>query len=98
MPSVRHIWAHEGENQRLLEKWQGAGVHDLYPSQNTLCVIKFKGMRWVRHVARMGIAEVRTAFWWGNTRETPGRSRRRRRDIIKRIPLKYYAKTCTGLI
>jgi len=23
----------------------------------------------VRHVARMGIAEVRTEFWWGNIRE-----------------------------
>jgi len=32
-------------------------------------VIKFKGMRWVEHVARMGIAEVRTAFWWGNIRK-----------------------------
>jgi len=32
-------------------------------------VIKFKGTRWVRHVARMGIAEVRTEFWWGNIRE-----------------------------
>ena len=26
-------------------------------------------MRWVRHVVRMGIAEVCTEFWWGNIRE-----------------------------
>ena len=70
----------------------------MYPSKNTLCVIKFNGMRLVRHVARIGIAEVRTAFWWGNIRETPGRRRRRGWEIIERIPLKYYAKTCTGLI
>jgi hypothetical protein len=31
---------------------------------------KSRVMRWVRHVARMGIGEVRIGFWWGNIRET----------------------------
>jgi len=31
-------------------------------------------------------------------KRTPGRHRRRGREIFERIPLKYYGKTCAGLI
>jgi hypothetical protein len=32
-------------------------------------MIKSRRIRWTGHVARMGRAEGRTGFWWGNLRE-----------------------------
>jgi hypothetical protein len=32
-------------------------------------VIKWRRMRWARHVARRGRREVYTGFWWGNLKE-----------------------------
>jgi hypothetical protein len=32
-------------------------------------VIKWRRMRWVEHVARMGRGEACKVFWWGNLRE-----------------------------
>jgi hypothetical protein len=43
--------------------------NDLYSSPNIVWVIKYKKMRWVGHVARMGRGEVHTGFWWGKVRE-----------------------------
>ena len=44
-------------------------LNDLYYSPNIIRVIKWRRMRWVGHVARMGRGEVYTGFWWGNLRE-----------------------------
>jgi len=43
-------------------------------------------MRWAGHVARRGIGEVHSGFWWGNLRgKRPlGRPRHRREDNIKK--------------
>jgi len=43
-------------------------LNDLYYSPNIIRVIKWRRMRWVGHVARMGRGEVYTGFWWGNLR------------------------------
>ena len=44
-------------------------LNDLYCSLNTARVIKSRRIRWAGHVARMGIGEAYTGFWWGNLRE-----------------------------
>ena len=44
-------------------------LNDLYWSHNNVWVIKSRRMRWTGHVARRGIEEVNTGFWWGNLRE-----------------------------
>jgi hypothetical protein len=43
--------------------------NELYSSPSIVWVIKSRRMRWARHVASMGRAEVYTGFWWGNLRE-----------------------------
>ena len=43
--------------------------NDLYSSTNIIRVIKSRRMILAGHVARMGIGEVYTRFWWGNLRE-----------------------------
>jgi hypothetical protein len=40
-------------------------LHSLYSSPNIFRVIKSRRMRWVGHVARVGIGEVFTGFWLG---------------------------------
>ena len=42
---------------------------DLYCSPNIVRVIKWRGMRWAGHVARMGEERVCIGSWWGNRRE-----------------------------
>jgi hypothetical protein len=44
-------------------------LNDLYSSPNITGVIKSIIMRWLRHVALMGRAEVYTGLWWGKLRE-----------------------------
>jgi uncharacterized protein YjiS (DUF1127 family) len=44
-------------------------VRDLYSSANIIRLIKSIGMRWVRHVALMGVGEVHTSLWWEYRRE-----------------------------
>jgi hypothetical protein len=43
--------------------------NDLYSSPTLVRVIKSRRMRWVGYVARMGIGEVCTGFWWEYLRE-----------------------------
>jgi hypothetical protein len=51
-------------------KLQNDKLYDLY-SPNIVRVIKSRRMRWVWHVASMGIKEVhiRTGFWWESLSE-----------------------------
>jgi hypothetical protein len=44
-------------------------INDLHCSANIVRVIKSRRIRWAGHVARLGIVEVYTGFWWGNLRE-----------------------------
>jgi hypothetical protein len=41
-------------------------LHDLYSSPTIVQVIK---SRWAGHVARLGMGEACTGFWWENLRE-----------------------------
>ena len=43
-------------------------LNDLYSSPNIVRVIKLRRVRWTEHVARMGIGETNSGFWWGNLR------------------------------
>jgi hypothetical protein len=45
-------------------------LNDLYSSPDTLRVIKSRRMRRAGHVARMGMGEACTGFWWGNLKES----------------------------
>jgi len=44
-------------------------LSDLYSVPNIVRVIKSRLMRLAGHVARMGIREAYTGFWWGNLKE-----------------------------
>ena len=73
-------------------------LNDLYCSTNTDRVIKSRRMRWTGHVARMGMGEGCTGFWWGNLRERdhwwdPGIDER---IILKRIFRKWDVGVWTG--
>ena len=50
-------------------KLHNVELNDLYCSPNIVRVIKSRRMRWAGHVARMGIGEAYTGFWWGNLKE-----------------------------
>jgi len=40
-------------------------LNELYCSPNIVRVIKSRKMSWAGHVARMGMGEAYTWFWWG---------------------------------
>jgi hypothetical protein len=44
-------------------------LNDFYSSSNVVWVIKWRRIRWARHVARMDGGEACTVFWWENLRE-----------------------------
>jgi hypothetical protein len=45
-------------------------LNDLYSAPNIIRVIKSRRIRWVEHVARVGVWERRIHFfWWGNVRK-----------------------------
>ena len=52
-------------------------------------VIRSGGLRWARHVVRMGRGEVYTGFWWGNPR---GSDHLEGPDIDGRIILRWIFK------
>jgi len=54
-----------GEQRKL----HNEEFNDMYSSPNIVRVIKPRRMRWAGHVARMGLVEVYTEFWWGNLKE-----------------------------
>jgi len=56
------------EVTREWRKLHSTDLNYLYSSRNIIRVIKSR-MRWVGHVARMGVRGVYTGFWWGNLRE-----------------------------
>ena len=70
-----------GECRRL----HNEELNDLYCSPNIVWVIKWRRMRWVGHVARMGEVRGCIGSWWGNRRERRplGRPRRRWVDNIR---------------
>jgi hypothetical protein len=56
------------EGNREWGKLQNEELNDLYPSPNTVWVIKLR-MRWEEHVASMGESRGVYRVWWGNLRE-----------------------------
>ena len=42
---------------------------EMYSSPNIICVLKWKRMRWVSHMAQMGKRGMQTGFWQGNLKE-----------------------------
>jgi len=54
------------EVTRYWKKLHNEDLNDHYSSLSIVRVIKWRRMRWVGYIARMG---VNTVFWWGNLRE-----------------------------
>jgi hypothetical protein len=54
-----------GERRRL----HNEELNDLYCSPDIVRLIRSRRMSWAGHVARRGIGEVHSGFWWGNLRE-----------------------------
>jgi hypothetical protein len=44
-------------------KLRNEELHSLYSSPNIIRMIKSKGMRWARHVARMGRRGMHIGYW-----------------------------------
>jgi hypothetical protein len=62
---LRKIFGPKSEEDGSWRKLHIYELHNLYSSSNIVRVIKFRRMRWVGHVARMGRGEVFTGFWLG---------------------------------
>jgi hypothetical protein len=54
-----------GTGNKELRELNNDELNDLY-STNIVRVIKYRKMRWARHVACMGRGEAYAGFWWGN--------------------------------
>ena len=68
-PLRRIFWPKRDE---ITGEWRKLGIeelNDLYWSLNIVRVIKSRRMRWLEHVACVGIIEVYAGFWWGNLTE-----------------------------
>jgi hypothetical protein len=60
-------------------------LHNLYGSSRIIRRMKSRKMRWVGHVARMGITAMHTGFWWESQTERDQIGRHKCRwDIIIR--------------
>jgi len=58
-----------GKSNRGVKKTTYEELNDLYSSLNVVRFIKSRRMRGAGHVARIGMGESCTEFWWGNLRE-----------------------------
>jgi len=62
------------KRDEVTEEWRkihNDKLNDLYSSPNivrVIRVIKSRSMRWAGHVARIGVGDAYTGFWWGNLR------------------------------
>jgi len=74
-----------GKITREWRKVHNEEINDLYSSPNIVWVIKWRRIRWVGHVARMGRREAYTGFWWGKPegKRPLGRPRHRWEDNFK---------------
>jgi hypothetical protein len=52
------------ELKRKWRKLHNEEFNNLYSSPNIVQLIKWRRIRWPGHVARMGIGEAYTGFWW----------------------------------
>jgi hypothetical protein len=66
----RKIFGPKGEEDRSWRKLHNDELHSLYSSLNIIRVIKFRRMRWERHVACMGRGEVFTELRLGGPKGT----------------------------
>ena len=58
-----------GRGDRGVEKIHDEEFNDLSSSPNMFGVTKSRRMRWAGHVARVGLGDAYTWFWWGNLKE-----------------------------
>jgi hypothetical protein len=82
---LRKIFGPKREEDESWRKLHNDELHNLYSSPNIVRVIKSRGMRWARHVARMGEGKCAYRVLVGRSEGTRplGRSRRRWEDNIK---------------
>jgi hypothetical protein len=70
-------------------------LNDLYSSPNIVRVVKWRRMRWVGYVARMGRGEACTGFWWGSRRE---RNHLGDPDVDGRVILRWIFRKWEGVV
>jgi hypothetical protein len=82
---VLRIFGPKREENGWWRKLYNDELHSLYSSPNIVRVIKSRGMRWARHVARMGEGRgvYRVLFGRPEGKRPLGRPRRRWEDTIK---------------
>jgi hypothetical protein len=68
-------------------------LDDLHSSPNIIQLIKSRRIKWAKHVARMGIGEVPTEFWWENRGE---RYHFKDLDLNGRITLRWIFRKLVG--
>jgi hypothetical protein len=59
----RRIFGPKREEDGSWKKLHNDELHNLYSARNVVRMIKSRRMRWVGHVARMGVGRVFTGFW-----------------------------------
>jgi hypothetical protein len=66
---IRVFWPKGDEVIGQWRKHHHGDLQDLYSSPTIVRMIKSGIIRWARHVARMGMGEVCTEFWWENLKK-----------------------------
>jgi hypothetical protein len=62
---LRRIFGPKREEDGSWRKFHNGEIHNLYSSPNIVKAIKWRRMRWVGHVARMGEGRGVRGFWLG---------------------------------